>query len=181
MSSCIATWMEITFSSKDAYWQALPLQILQKRKMCCVLRTRKKGSQARGRAQRLHRFVRNVFCVLAIAFEVSHTCSKCCYSYCRKPLTYWCEVIGFGQCYLACKCWYYWIERTETKFAHVLKLFNVLCNEGLLTKVTQRWWIYWVWETDCVSGERKGLLLDCSAGAKENRKEGGRADWGKAG
>ena len=100
--------------------------------------TRKKGSQARGRTQRLHLFVRNVFCVLAIAFEVSHTCSKCCYSYCRKPLTYWCEVIGFGQCYLACKCWYYWIERTETKFAHVLKLFNVLCDEGLLTKVTQR-------------------------------------------
>ena len=42
--------------------------------------------------------------------------------------------------------------------------------------VTQHQWIYWVRETDCVLSERKGLLLDCSAGAKENRKEGDQSE-----
>ena len=37
--------------------------------------------------------------------------------------------------------------------------------------VTQCQWIYWVRETDYVWSERKGLLLDCSVSAKENRKE----------
>ena len=34
--------------------------------------------------------------------------------------------------------------------------------------VTQCRWIYWVQETDCVWSKRKGLLLDCSVGAKVN-------------
>ena len=42
-------------------------------------------------------------------------------------------------------------------------------------RVTQRWWMYWVRETDCVWTERKGLLLDCIASAKENRKESGQS------
>ena len=62
-----------------------------------------------------------------------------------------------------------WIERTEMKvhkFAHVLKFFNLssvmsvrwiywyrLNTRRTPHRVTQRWWIYWVRETDCFWSE----------------------------
>ena len=54
---------------------------------------------------------------------------------------------------------------TNLKFANVLKLSNVLCDEGLLTcnsalmnLLSARDRLHW--------SETKGLLLDCSTGAK---------------
>ena len=88
------------------------------------------------------------------------------------------------------------IERTETKafqlctHALQIQIFNGQCQLTWWTphyptphrwiywvqqrtphRVTQHRWIYWVWERDCIWSERKGLLLDCSVGAKEIRSE----------
>ena len=59
------------------------------------------------------------------------------------------------------------------KFAHVLKL---LCDEGLHTM-----WLNTDKSTECerqIAYKARGkgyILLDCSVGAKENRKEGGQS------
>ena len=70
-------------------------------------------------------------------------------------------------------------KRTETKenvaFQICARAKAFYCSvwwmrQRALHCVTQCRWIYWVWETDCVWSERKGLLLDCSTGTGENRK-----------
>ena len=80
-------------------------------------------------------------------------------------------------CMSVCLHTYIWLYtknyKRKWRYTYISNLHMCYCSKCDWQRtpdcVTQRWSIYWVWETDC---KKKGLLLDCSVNAKENRSEG---------